>query len=167
MVDIPRKRQKVEVKKVLTGEFRNTVDEKGRVMIPAKLKAELGVNSVYATRGIEPCIWLMKPQQFEDLCTHIVEGPSAMFDSNLRVLQRRIIAPAQEMEFDKSGRINLPPTLRKDAGIELKAECVILGISDHLEIWSVEEYEKYLEDSEEEFAAAAQNLSRELKGLLN
>ena len=71
-------------------------------------------------------------------------------------MQRRIVAPAQECEIDKAGRINIPPTLRDSAG--LVRDAVILGIENYIEIWDEETYNGYLEESEAEFLAAAEEL---------
>jgi MraZ protein len=83
---------------------------------------------------------------------------SSMFKSKTRLLQRRIIAPAQECEIDKTGRISIPPTLRDSAEIKLKGEAVILGIDSYIEIWDVDAYAAYLSRSEAEFLDAAEEL---------
>lgn len=145
---------------MLTGEYRNTIDEKGRILIPSKLRAALGDHSaLIITRAVEPCLWLMLPPFFENLRAKIMDGPGAMFDANLRLLQRRIIAPAMECEIDKSGRLLIPPQLRDGVGLSVKEESVLLGISTYLELWSVSSYENFLTDSEPSFSAASQSLS--------
>ncbi len=78
------------------------------------------------------------------------------FRKKARILQRRFIAPAQEVEIDKAGRINIPVTLQEHAG--LKKEAVILGIKQYIEIWDEAEYENYLESTDEEFQEAAEEL---------
>ncbi|MGE0075679.1 MAG: division/cell wall cluster transcriptional repressor MraZ [Sphaerochaetaceae bacterium] len=145
---------------MLTGEYRNTIDEKGRILIPSKLRSALGdQNTLIITRAVEPCLWLMLPPFFENLRGKIMDGPGAMFDANLRLLQRRIIAPAMECEIDKSGRLLIPPQLRDSVGLALKEESVLLGISTYLELWSVAAYDRFLSDSEPSFNAASQSLS--------
>lgn len=145
---------------MLTGEYRNTIDEKGRILIPSKLRSALGEQStLIITRAVEPCLWLMLPRFFESLRTKIMDGPGAMFDANLRLLQRRIIAPAMECEIDKAGRLLVPPQLRDGVGLAVREESVLLGISTYLELWSVPAYERFLTDSEPSFNAASQSLS--------
>ncbi len=145
---------------MLTGEFRNTIDEKGRILIPSKLRSALGDRStLIITRAVEPCLWLMLPQFFENIRAKIMDGPGAMFDANLRLLQRRIIAPAMECEIDKSGRLLIPPSLREGVGLAVKEESVLLGISTYLELWSVSAYDTFLNESEPSFSAASQSLS--------
>ncbi|MGM0432618.1 MAG: division/cell wall cluster transcriptional repressor MraZ [Spirochaetota bacterium] len=147
---------------VLSGEYRNMLDDKGRLLIPSRLRNSLAGNVLYITRGVEKCLWLMLPDEWNKLSERIMGGPWTMFDAKTRLLQRRIIAPAQECEIDKSGRINIPPTLRDAVGLHLKHEAVILGINTFIELWSVDEYEQYLEQSEKEFAEASQSLSEAL-----
>lgn len=148
---------------MLTGEYRNTIDDKGRILIPSRLRASLEGDTLIITRGVEQCLWIMLPGYFDVLRRKIMDGPGAMFDKRLRLLQRRIIAPAQECEIDKSGRINIPPTLRDSAGLELKEESVMLGVYDYLEIWNPVAYEQYMTESDEDFGEASQALSEDLK----
>jgi MraZ protein len=148
---------------MLTGEYRNTIDDKGRILIPSRLRASLDGDTLIITRGVEQCLWIMLPDYFDVLRKRIMDGPGAMFDKRLRLLQRRIIAPAQECEIDKSGRINIPPTLRDSAALALKEESVMLGVYDYLEIWNPAAYEQYMMESDEDFDEASQALSEDLK----
>lgn len=147
---------------MLTGEFRNILDEKGRLLVPSRLRNSLAGSTLIATRGVEKCLWLMLPDDWKALAEKIMGVKGAMFDSQLRLLQRRIIAPAQECEIDRSGRINIPPTLRRIAGLELKEEAVILGVHTYMEIWNVDRYETYMDESESAFEEASQALSKTL-----
>ncbi len=144
---------------MVTGEFYITLDDKGRLLIPARLRHALSGDALYVTRGLETCLWLMLPKDFEQLKDTIINGPHSMFDRRLRILQRRMIAPAQLCEFDKAGRINIPPSLRESVKLLLKEESVLLGAGNYLELWNKEAYETYLEESMDEFLDAAQSLS--------
>ncbi|HTX72697.1 MAG TPA: division/cell wall cluster transcriptional repressor MraZ [Rectinemataceae bacterium] len=140
---------------LLTGEFRNTLDEKGRLSLPAKLRGELAGSCFVLTQGVDACLWLFPPEQWESLSRKLMEQTS-LFAARARLVQRRILAPAQEVEVDKLGRIAIPQSLREFAG--LSKECVILGISKYIEIWDGEAYRKYVEENESEFLAAAEEL---------
>ena len=140
---------------MLTGEYRNSLDEKGRVLVPVRLRAEIPGNSLVITRGVDRCLWLFSPEEWRNLASSLVEAASPL-QKRARLLQRRIIAPAQEIELDKSGRLNIPPTLAESAG--LRKECMVLGINKYLEIWDMEEYQKYIEETESEFREAAEEL---------
>ncbi|MEJ5185182.1 MAG: division/cell wall cluster transcriptional repressor MraZ [Rectinemataceae bacterium] len=144
--------------KLLTGEFRNTLDEKGRISLPVRLRAELPA-SIVLTQGADACLWLFPPQEWEDLSSKILASTNP-FQATSRLVQRRILAPAQEVEIDKLGRISIPQSLREYAG--LSRECVILGIGRYIEIWDQHTYQKYLAENQDAFMAAAE----ELGGLL-
>lgn len=88
-----------------------------------------------------------------------MDGPGAMFDANLRLLQRRMIAPAMECEIDKAGRLNIPPQLRESAGLKVKEESMLLAMDTYMELWNLCAYEKFLIESEPTFSAASQSLS--------
>ena len=81
---------------------------------------------------------------------------ASLFQAESRSVLRRLVAPAQEVEIDKQGRISIPQSLREYAGLE--KECLILGISKYLEIWSVDGYENYLQESETDFLKASEAL---------
>ncbi|MFP4430607.1 MAG: division/cell wall cluster transcriptional repressor MraZ [Spirochaetota bacterium] len=140
---------------MITGEFHNSLDEKGRLLIPARIRGGITGNVLVVTRGIDRCLWLFPPEEWRTVSDNLM-GAASPFTKRARLLQRRIIAPAQELELDKAGRINLPPALQESAG--LRRECVILGIKRYIEIWDTEEYDRYLAESEDEFQEAAEEL---------
>ena len=141
---------------LLTGEYRNTLDEKGRIFFPAKLSTELSAESLIVTQGIDRCLWLYTPDEWTVFSSKIMESASPFNEKNRSVI-RRIIAPAQEVEFDKAGRLSIPQTLREFA--RLSKDCVILGNIKYFELWDAESYNKYLEESEASFRDAAEELS--------
>jgi len=140
---------------LLTGEYRNTLDEKGRIMFPVRLRSELSASSLILTRGIDRCLWLFTAEQWQILSDKVMESAS-LFQSQSRSVLRRLIAPAQEIEIDKSGRISIPQSLREFAGLD--KECVFLGINKYFELWDAAEYEKYLGESEADFRGATEGL---------
>lgn len=143
--------------KLLSGEYLNNLDDKGRLMIPSRLRTEIEGNSLVLTRGVDSCLWLFTVSEWKKISEEIMASTS-IFQSRARMIQRRIIAPAQEIEFDKAGRISIAPALRTSA--ELKKECVILGINNYIEIWDEEVYQKYWEENEADFQAAAEELGK-------
>ena len=140
---------------MITGEYRNALDDKGRLLIPSKIRGEITGNVLVITRGIDKCLWLFPPEEWKQIAENLMEAASP-FTRKARLLQRWIIAPAQEIELDKAGRINIPGTLKEYASLE--KECIILGIKKYLEIWDEAEYHTYLEASEAEFQKAAEEL---------
>ena len=146
------------------GEYRNSLDDKGRLLLPSRLRGEIDGNVLILTRGVDRCLWLFPQEEWRKISQNIMES-SSMFKSKTRLLQRRIIAPAQECEVDKTGRISIPQTLRESAGLKAKNEAVILGIDSYVEIWDTEIYNEYLAESEEEFQEAAEQLGELLSGV--
>lgn len=138
-----------------TGEFRNTLDDKGRISLPAKLRAGLSGNILVVTQGVEKCLWLFTPESWNSLSEQIFSSTS-LFHQQARIIQRRIIAPAQEVEIDKAGRIAIHQSLRDYAG--LSRDCIVLGIAKRLEIWDAETYRKWIEETEAEFEKASESL---------
>lgn len=140
---------------ILTGEYKNNLDEKGRISLPVKLRASLGDATVTITRGVDDCLWLFPQETWTVFLAKIMEQAS-LFKSQSRSVLRRLVAPAQELELDKQGRISIPQSLRDYASLE--KECLVLGISKYLEIWSVDRYNEYLKESENDFLKASEAL---------
>ncbi len=140
---------------LVTGEFKNTLDDKGRISLPAKLRAGLEGNVLVVTQGVDKCLWLFTPERWASLSEQLF-ATTSLFQQQSRIMQRRIIAPAQEVEIDKAGRIAIPQSLREYAG--LSKDCVVLGITRRLEIWDVDTYRSWLDATEAEFAAASEAL---------
>ncbi len=139
---------------LLTGEFRNTLDEKGRISLPARLRAGLAGDSFVLTRGVDACLWLFQ-EAIWDAFVMGINSIGSPFDANSRLVQRRMVAPAQEVELDKLGRISIPQTLRDYA--KLGGECTILGMSTYVEIWNSAAYADYLGESEQDFIKATES----------
>ncbi len=140
---------------MITGEFRCSLDEKGRLLIPAKMRTEIVGNVVVLTRGVENCIWLFPPEEWKTFSENLV-GSTSLLQAQSRLIQRRLIAPAQETEIDKPGRIVIPQTLREYA--DLRKECLILGLKKYIEVWSETAYQAYLQENEDKFKEAAEEL---------
>jgi len=140
---------------MITGEFRCSLDEKGRLLIPARMRTEVVGNMVVLTRGVENCLWMFPPEEWKSFSEKLI-GSTSLFQEESRLIQRRMIAPAQETEIDKAGRIVIPPTLREYA--DLKKDCLILGLKKYMEIWSEASYQAYLDANEAKFKEAAEKL---------
>ena len=140
---------------MLTGEFGKSLDEKGRLALPTRIRAEISGTTLVLTRGIERCLWLFEPDVWAEFSASILRAASPL-SSKARMLQRRIVAPAQEIDIDKAGRINIPQRMGDAVGLE--KDCIVLGIQKYLEIWDAEEYQAYLESIEEDFKDATEEL---------
>ena len=145
---------------MVTGEYRYSLDEKGRMMIPAKIRTEIAGNVLVMTRGIDRCLWLFPPEEWTSISEKLL-GSFSIFQKKARLIHRRIIAPAQETEIDRTGRITIPQTLRENA--DLKKDCIIIGMLKRLEVWDEEVYRSYSDINEDEFQEAAEEIGNELK----
>ena len=140
---------------LLTGEYRNTLDEKGRILFPARMRNELTENTLMVTQGPDGCLWLFTLDEWKVFSSKLMESASP-FNPNSRLVLRRLIAPAQPVEFDKAGRISIPQSLREFAG--LSKDCVILGINKYIELWDAAKYKSYLEQTDISFREATEEL---------
>ncbi len=115
---------------MLLGEYDHTLDDKNRLTLPAKLRAELG-DEVVISRGLDGCLFLHSRAAFEVLAARM--GTLDPFDRDARRLQRHFFTGAPPAELDKAGRMVIPAKLLEEFGIG--REVTIAGVFDHLEIW--------------------------------
>ena len=123
---------------MLTGSFNNSIDVKGRVIIPTRLRYSLG-ERIWLSKGIDPCLYIMTPNEWDDYTKQYINNLS-MTDPEARRLQRFIHGGSHELEIDRQGRINLPQNLIDYAGIE--KDVVFIGCPNRIEVWSAEANEK-------------------------
>jgi MraZ protein len=135
---------------VFTGEYRHAVDEKGRLAVPARFRAQLDGGLVVA-RWLDACLAIFPLPAWEVIAAKVASLP--VTDPNARLLQRRLFAQATETELDKQGRILVPQNLRDLAG--LAGEAVVVGGQDHAEIWAPARWDEYAEALEDSSFAAA------------
>ncbi|MFA9557354.1 division/cell wall cluster transcriptional repressor MraZ [Evansella sp. AB-rgal1] len=135
------------------GEFHHTIDEKGRMIIPAKFREELGPNFV-VTRGMDKCLFVYPEQEWRQLEQKLKTLPFTKKDA--RAFTRFFFSGATESDLDKQGRVNIAPTLRSYA--QLEKECVVIGVSNRVEIWSKSIWEEYFAESEDSFAEIAEGI---------
>ncbi len=141
---------------LLTGEYNNTIDDKGRVSFPAKLRSAVNQNEVMITKGLDRCLWLFTSDEWETFQTKLMSNASMMKSKSLNVV-RHFIAPAQPVEFDKNGRLSIPQSLREYAN--LSKDCTILGIAKYIELWDGQTYKDYLAETEDSFREAAEEFN--------
>ena len=119
------------------GEYRHTVDPKGRLIVPSKFRELLGAEFV-VTRGLDGCLFVYPMESWEAYVEELKKLP--LTDRNARLFTRFIIAGANTCELDKQGRILLPATLREFAGLE--KDVLLAGMLDHIEIWNEERWKE-------------------------
>ncbi|UOE92937.1 division/cell wall cluster transcriptional repressor MraZ [Alkalihalobacillus sp. LMS39] len=135
------------------GEYRHNVDEKGRLIIPAKFRDGLG-DSFVITRGLDRCLFVYPQEEWKQLEAKLKTLPFTKKDA--RAFTRFFFSGATECELDKQGRVNIVSPLRDFA--EIAKECVIIGVSNRVEIWSKGIWEEYFAESEDSFSEIAENI---------
>ncbi|MCF0136080.1 MAG: division/cell wall cluster transcriptional repressor MraZ [Lachnospiraceae bacterium] len=128
------------------GEYQHNVDEKGRIIIPAKFREQLG-EIFYVTIDLwgqseETCLYVYPEADFKALCEKLRTMGST--DQDTRKLLRRFYSRVQDTSTDKQGRIVLMQELRDHAGLE--KEIVLVGQDNHIEIWDRDKWTAYNND---------------------
>lgn len=120
------------------GEFRHSIDDKGRLQVPAKWRAQLAEGAV-VTRGFDGSLKLYPDLLWKETATQLTKLPQSQPAS--RAFVRQTLAGAVDFQLDKLGRFVIPPFLRQFASI--KKDVVVAGLADHLEIWDAAAWETY------------------------
>ena len=118
---------------MLIGEYEHTLDAKGRVSMPAKLRRDMG-EAFIVTKGLDGCLFAFSQDEWMNFETKLKSLP--LSDKNARNFVRFFLAGATECELDKQGRFLIPANLRKEANLD--KEAVIIGVGTRLEIWNKE-----------------------------
>lgn len=137
---------------MLMGEYHHNIDDKGRLTIPSKIRYELGEKFI-ATRGLDGCLFIYPENEWKNIITKYKELPNTR---DARNFMRFFLSGASELEFDKQGRINISNPLVKYA--DLSKECIIIGVNDHLEVWSKDRWEDFMNTNEDNFSDIADSL---------
>ena len=118
------------------GEYNHTIDAKGRLIVPAKYRDNLG-ERFYVTKGFDDCLFVYAEEDFNILQEKIRALPLSNKES--RTISRFFLGSAQEGELDKQGRILISGPLREHA--DLIKDVVLVGVGNHIEIWSKDRYD--------------------------
>lgn len=132
------------------GEFSHSIDAKGRITIPAKFRAELGLEC-YVTRGFEGCVSLYSKEGFEELTAEVLRSKAKPEES--RKLKRALFSKANLTAFDSQGRILVTQELR--ALSQFVKEIMVIGVGDHVELWDKNKWLDYEYMDDNELAALA------------
>lgn len=135
------------------GTYTPRLDDKGRLILPAKFREQLEAG-VVVTRGQERCLYVFPVPEFERLAEQLRQAP--VTSKQARDYLRVFLSGASDEELDKSGRVTIPPTLRQYAG--LNRDCAVIGAGQRVEIWDLQAWETYLAEQEEAFADTAEEV---------
>lgn len=135
------------------GEYQHSLDDKGRLFMPAKFREELGPRFV-VTRGFDRCLFVFPLTTWQSLNEQMQK--LSLGSPEARAFLRLFFAGASECEVDKQGRILLPPYLREHA--QLQGECAVIGVSNRVEIWDRALWESFREKAAEAYETVAEKL---------
>ena len=130
------------------GTYTPRLDEKGRLILPAKFADDLA-DGVVITRGQERCLYVFAQNEFERMHATIRQAPVTSRDA--RNYLRVFLSGAHDETPDKQRRVTIPPTLRTYAGLD--RDLAVLGVGDRIEIWDAVAWETYLGEHEDAYAA--------------
>ena len=140
---------------MLIGSFHHSLQEKGRLAIPARFRESLGDNPIL-TQGIETCLFLLPFNNWSSLIHDLGSNPLAGADS--RNLRRLLAHQAVEVEFDAQGRIIIPRPLIDWA--DLKKKIVVAGSIDWVEIWDIDQYQATVDSISAQSQSIAQRITQ-------
>lgn len=123
---------------MLIGEYEHSLDAKGRLIMPAKLRTDMGEKFII-TKGLDGCLFVFSQIEWSNFESKLKELP--LTNKNARDFVRFFLSGATECEIDKQGRFLLVNTLREYA--EITKEVIIIGVGTRLEIWNKEKWKKY------------------------
>ena len=148
------------IAQMFLGQFQHNLDDKGRLMIPARYRDLLAAGA-YITQGFDKCLMVMTASYFNEVYSII--NDMNMADPTARMLRRLILSNAYPVEVDKVGRVLVPQNLREFLGIT-SGELTVAGQGDYFEVWTPAEWKNQLdmlqdvEANEQRFATL--NLSK-------
>ena len=135
------------------GSYSHTLDNKGRLVIPSKMRNEAG-GRLYILKGYEGSLSVYKESDFQKLTEALENLPFNQKDS--RDVQRIALASVVELEVDAQGRIQLPSRLLSD--FKISRSVIVVGVINHIEIWDSEAWNNYLKQNEKDYEAKAEKL---------
>ena len=141
------------VKFMFMGEYQHTIDPKGRIIVPAKIRCELGEKFII-TKGLDSCLFVYPEQEWKMLEEKLKKLPFT--NKNARNFSRFFFSGATEVEFDKQGRVLIPTPLRNHAMLD--KEVVIIGVASRLEIWDKDSWERYNAETQAEYEDLAEKM---------
>ena len=139
---------------MLIGEYEHSIDTKGRLIMPAKLKEDIGEKFV-VTKGLDGCLFVYSQTEWKIFEDKLRAFP--LTNKDARALIRFFLAGAMECEIDKQGRFLIPSNLREFAGLE--KEVVVIGVLNKIEIWSKDKWLQYSEEENNSADEIAEKMS--------
>jgi MraZ protein len=138
---------------VFLGTHTPRLDDKGRLILPAKFREQLEAG-VVVTRGQERCLYVFPRSEFERLAGQLRQAP--VTSKQARDYLRVFLSGASDEQLDRQGRVTIPTALRTYAGLD--RDCAVIGAGERVEIWDATAWESYLQVQESAFAEQAEEV---------
>lgn len=136
------------------GEHTHSIDDKGRVSVPAKFRRKLE-GGLVVTRGLDACLWLFTREEWGKLADKLADLP--LSNKQSRAFARLMLAGAWDAELDSQGRISLPEYLRQYAG--LAKHVTVAGLYTRLELWDEDAWQQYRAATEADTEGIAESMA--------
>lgn len=135
------------------GEYRHTIDKKGRMSVPAKFREGLGERFMFC-KGTDTCLYAYPMEEWERIEDRIYNSEDFTKASS-RAFVRSFFSSAGEGEVDAMGRVLVPSALRDYVGFDDKTDVVVIGVASRVEIWPAAAWDTYCEENEAEMDISA------------
>ena len=139
---------------MLIGEFEHSLDAKGRLIMPAKLREAIGENFV-VTKGLDGCLFAFSTAEWTNFEEKLKSLP--LSNRNSREFTRFFLSGASECEIDKQGRFLIPNNLRESA--DLTKDVIIIGVGTRIELWDKKKWNLYNSDENISVEDIAENMT--------
>jgi MraZ protein len=139
--------------KMFLGQYEHSLDEKGRVIMPAKFREDLG-DSFVITFGLDKCLFIYPMEEWEKLAHNLEALPFGKKDT--RAFKRTLASRALISRFDQQGRVVLAKYLRDYA--EIEKNVIIIGVFERIEIWDMKKWKGYAEETEQAYEDIAERI---------
>jgi MraZ protein len=139
------------------GRYEHSIDQKGRISVPSRFREILATqyDERLIVTNFDQCLWAYPVAEWKKVEEKVAALPQ--LKAEVKALQRFFISAASEAPLDKQGRILIPPTLREYA--DLNRDCVMVGMSQRIEIWSLERWNKIFKDAEKTLQESIEQLT--------
>ncbi len=140
---------------MLIGEYTHTIDEKGRISLPAKFRKEMG-RKVVMTRGLDKCLFIFTSREWAKVSAELSARP--WLKSDTRAFNRRIFGGAMEIDVDTVGRMLIPEFLKAESGLAGAEKAVLVGVDNRVEVWNAKSWASYRDSAEKKADEIAESL---------
>ena len=147
-----------EAKTMYFGYYEHVLDDKGRLVLPPKLRQGLSEGSLlYILKGFDGCLSVYNESDFKTLCEEV--NKIDFNKKNSRSYVRTVLGSVVELSLDKVNRVQLPTSVLSK--YQISKNVVLLGVGDHFEIWNQETYKAYEKENDSKFENIAESLEDE------